>query len=79
VHAHVDTRDTLARLPKGSWAAAYTCACCHPTQQLVKADDPDVKVSFDDEDWAVLSTQRRFQILEPRNLTPEARDEWQET
>ena len=67
VHAHVNTRDILASLPKGSWAAAYTCACCHPKQQLVAADDPDIRVLDDGEDWGILSSQRRYQVLVPRD------------
>ena len=70
VHAHVNTRDILASLPKGSWAAAYTCACCHPKDQLVAADDPDIRVLDDGEDWGILSSQRRYQVLVPREAKP---------
>lgn len=59
VHAHVDTDEVLARL-EGKWRAAYVSACCEPHRQLSRG-----KVIEEGEDWAILSPQRRFQVVVP--------------
>lgn len=57
VHAHVDVDAVLARLGS-SWLAAYTNPCCEPRKQL--GTGPATK-----DDWAILSPQRRVQVLTP--------------
>lgn len=59
VHAHVDTDEVLARV-EGKWHAAYVSACCEPHRQLSRG-----KVIDEGEDWAILSPQRRFQVVVP--------------
>lgn len=66
VHAHVDTAGILESLPEGSWAAAYTCACCEHKRQLVPPDHPTIQTVEHKQDWGVLSPQRTYQVLVPR-------------
>ena len=56
VHAHVDVDAVLERL---RWNAAFTLACCTPGHQLSRAHEPHC----DGEDLAVLSADRRYQVL----------------
>lgn len=56
VHAHVDVDAVLDRL---RWDVAFTLACCTPGHQLSRAREPLCA----GEDHAVLSADRRFQVL----------------
>lgn len=62
VHAHVDVNAVLSRIPRDSWWAAYTNACCFPSMQLGSGGEIQ-------EDWAILSPKRQYKILTPRTWT----------
>jgi hypothetical protein len=55
VHAHVGVADVLEQL---RWDVAFTLACCVPGKQLSRRH-----VVREGEDWNVLSSGRRYQIL----------------
>lgn len=65
VHAHVNVSDIL--FTRGDWCYAYTCACCHPGEQLVdreEADNCGVDIVREGEDYNILSPERRYQVLQ---------------
>lgn len=66
VHAHVNVAEFLSALPDGSWAAAYTNACCEKSRQLVAHDNPRIKIHKSGDDWSILSQERSYQVLVPR-------------
>jgi len=56
VHAHVDVDAVLEHL---RWDAAFSLACCHPSQQLSRRRVPHAM----GEDPSVLSEHRRYEVL----------------
>lgn len=60
VHAHVDTDEVLDALPR--WDIAFTMACCQPQRQLSQRQ----RIVKEGRDWNVLSEQRYYQVLTPR-------------
>ena len=55
VHAHVGVAQVLEQL---RWDVAFTLACCVPGKQLSRRH-----VVHEGEDWNVLSSGRRYQVL----------------
>lgn len=68
VHAHVNTEKILSLIPPGLWRAAYVSACCEPLAQLVPATSKVASIVEQGEDWSILSPERTYQVLVPKEV-----------